>query len=87
MVPCQTTFSRIYGLVTLLFFMIALICCIGIASLGNKRAGELVALFAVCFCIRILGVTILGALHIGSGVGLRSLVAALPGDIFVTMST
>ena len=79
MVPCQTAFSRIYGLVIL--------SCIGIASLGNKRAGELVALFAVCFCIRILGVTILGALHIGTGVGLRSLVVALPGDIFVTMST
>ena len=78
MVPCQTAFSRIYGLVIL--------SCTGIASLGNKRAGELVALFAVCFCIRIC-VTILGALHIGTGVGLRSLVVALPGDIFVTMST
>ena len=65
----------------------SILSCIGIASLGNKRAGELVALFAVCFCIRILGVTIFGALHIGSGVGLGSLVVALPGDIFVTMST
>ena len=34
-----------------------------------------------------LGVSILGALDIGTGVGLRSLVEALPGDIFVTMST
>ena len=61
--------------------------CLGIAHLRNKRAGELVALFAVCFCICNLGVTILGALHIGTGVGLRSLVVALRGDIFVTMST
>ena len=82
MVPCQTAFSS--GLVTLFFFYdSSILSCIGIASLGNKRAGELVALFAVCFCIRILGVTILGALHIGTGVGLRSLVVALPGDIFV----
>ena len=47
----------------------------------------MVALFAFCFCIRNLGVTILSPLHIGTGVGLRSLVMALPGDIFVTMST
>ena len=62
--------------------------CLALESLTwNKRAGELVALFAVCFCIRILGVTILSALHIGTAVGLRSLVVALPEDIFVTMST
>ena len=57
--------------------------CLALESL----TGELVGLFAVCFCISILGVTILRALHIGSGIGLRSLVVALPGDIFVTMST
>ena len=67
--------------------MIVLFCLELKSSLGNKRAGELVALFAVCFCIRILGVTILVVLHTGTGVGLRSLVVALPGDIFVTMST
>ena len=62
--------------------------CLALESLTwEQGAGELVALFAVCFCIRILGVTILGALHIGTGVGLRSLVVALSGDIFVTVST
>ena len=67
--------------------MIVRFCLALESSLGNKRAGELVALFDVCFCIRILGVTILVALHIGTGVGLRYLVVALLGDIFVTMST
>ena len=62
--------------------------CLALESLTwEQGAGELIALFAVCFCIHILGVTILGALHIGTGVGLRSLVVALPGDIFVTTST
>ena len=69
------------------FYDSSILSSIAIASLGNKRAGKLVALFAVCFWIRILGVTIFGALHIGTGVGLRSLVVALPGDIFKTMST
>ena len=87
MVPCHTAFSRIYGLVTLFFYDSSILSSIGISSLGNKGASELVALFAVCFCIRIIGITILGALHIGTGVGLRSLVVALPEDIFVTMST
>ena len=50
--------------------------CLALESLTWAQATELVALFAVCFCIRILGVTIL-ALHIGTGVGLRSLVVAL----------
>ena len=86
MVPCLTVFSRIFGLITLFFYDSSILSSIGITLVGNKRAGELVALFAVCFCIRILGVTILGALHIGTGVGLRSLVVGLPGDIFVTMS-
>ena len=43
------------------FYDSSILSSIGIASSGNKRAGELVALFAVCFCICILGVTILGA--------------------------
>ena len=75
MVPSHTAFSRLYGLVTL-FFIIVLFCL----ALESPHLGtsELVALFADCFCIRILGVTIVGALHIGTGVSLRSLVVALP---------
>ena len=73
--------------VNFVFYDSSILSSIGIACHGNKRAGELVALFAVCFCIRILGVTIFGTLHIGTWVSLRSLVVALPGDIFVTMST
>ena len=60
------------------FYYSSILSSIGIASLGNKRAGEMIALFADCFCICILGVTIVGALHIGTGVSLRSLVVALP---------
>ena len=69
------------------FYDSSILSCTGIASLGNKRVGELVALFTVRFCIRSLGVTIFGALHIGSEVCLQSFVVALPGDYFVTIGT
>ena len=86
MVPCHTAFSRIYGLTT--FFFNIVLFCLALESLTWEQASWWAGpLLAVCFCIRILGVTILGALHIGTGVGLRSLVVALPGDTFVTMST
>ena len=44
--------------------MIVLFCLAFESLTWEQGAGELVALFAVCFCIRILGVTILGAHHI-----------------------
>ena len=69
------------------FVFMIVIFCLALESLTWEQATWWAGRFIRCFCIRILGVTILDALHTGTGFGLRSLVVALPGDIFVTMST